>query len=69
MSGPLVLTVNDLRHLADALEALNEIRDNHQVTPGQYDRGITICTSFGDDVSLKVSIVDDELVIDDRSGS
>jgi hypothetical protein len=69
MSAPLRLTSTDLRNLAAALDKLTVMHRAHGVLPGHYDRGVTIRTEEGDDVQLGVSVVDDELVIDDRYGS
>lgn len=70
MSAPLRLTATDLRHLADGLDALNELRVNHRIMPGPgYDLGVSLTTEGGDEISLSVALVDDELTIDDRYGS
>ena len=69
MSAPLVLSSNDLRHLADALDALTALYNAHAVAPGLYDRGVTFDTDAHEKVSLRVSLREGELVIDDRYGS
>ena len=64
----MILSSRDLRRLADALDGLTQIRAEHGVTPGLYDTGFTLRTEAGDDCTLRLSVRDDELVVDDRYG-
>jgi hypothetical protein len=69
MSANMVLTSNDLRHLADALDDLTKLYNAHAVTPGLYEHGVTFETDAKDTISFRVRLVDGQLVIDDRYGS